>query len=106
MATFLQTLKETAARPGEAWRLEWNDIDIEGRKLNISHPEKGCNSRILPISDELLKVLLALPHAKQNFIFNYKSTNYAAKSYRQLRDRAIEKFVDPELRKIDFYTYR
>ena len=49
MATFLQTLKETGARPGEAWKLEWDDIDIEGKKLNISHPEKGCNPRIRPI---------------------------------------------------------
>src|SRR4030067_448933 len=56
MATFLQTLKETAARPGEAWQIEWEDLDIEGKKLHISHPEKSCNPRIRPISDKLLRM--------------------------------------------------
>ncbi len=106
MSALLWTLKELGARPGEAQKLEWKDIDIAHKTINISHPEKGCNSRILPITEELLKVLLALPHMKQNFIFNYKNKNCAAKSFRQLRERAIRKFGNPELRKIDFYTFR
>ncbi len=106
MSVLLWTLKELGARPGEVLRLEWNDIDIAHKTINISHPEKGCNSRILPISEELLKVLLALPHIKQNFIFNYKNRNCAGRNFRKLRDRAIRKFGNLELRKIDFYTFR
>jgi integrase len=61
MAAFLQTLKETGARSGEAWRIEWNDIDIENRKINISKPEIGCNARLLRITPKLLNMLSALP---------------------------------------------
>jgi integrase len=46
MSIFLQTLNETAARHGEALRIEWNDLDIEGKKLRISQPEKGYNPRL------------------------------------------------------------
>lgn len=106
MSTFLQTLKETGARPGEAIRLEWTDIDIASKTINISHPEKGCNPRILPISDNLTKTLLALPHDKKNLIFNYKNKHACSQSFRRMRKRAICKLANPELRKIDFYTYR
>ena len=105
MATFLQTLKETGARPGEAWKLEWDDLDIEGKKLNISHPEKGCNPRIRPISPKLLHMLLALPRTKKR-IFTYKSRDVAGKTFRAMRKRATQKLGNPELRKIDFYTFR
>ena len=32
MSILLQTLKETGARPGEAQKLEWDDIDFEPTK--------------------------------------------------------------------------
>jgi integrase len=105
MAAFLQTLKETGARPGEAWKLSWDDLDIEGKKLNISHPEKGCNPRIRPISDKLLRMLLALPRTQKR-IFTYKTKDVAGKTFREMRKRAIRKLGNPELRKIDFYTFR
>jgi len=38
-ATFLQLLKETGMRPGEAWDLKWTDIDTENITVNIL-PEK------------------------------------------------------------------
>jgi integrase len=107
MAAFLQMLKETAARPGEAWKLEWDDLDVNGKKLQISHPEKGCNPRIRPISEKLLHMLLALPRApNQKRIFIYKSKAVAGKTFRKMRQKLIQKFGDPELRKISFYTFR
>lgn len=41
-AAFLQLLKETAARRGEAWRLEWTDFDFEKRV--VSHPRERRKS--------------------------------------------------------------
>jgi integrase/uncharacterized protein YlaI len=105
MASFLQTLKETGARPGEAWKLEWDDLDLAGKKLHISHPEKGCNPRIRPISDKLLRMLTALPRTQKR-VFSYKTKYGAGKTFRQMRKRAIHKLGNPELRKIDFYTFR
>ena len=96
MSVFLQTLKETGARPGEALRLEWNDIDIANRKITISHPEKGCNPRTLPISENLLNLLLTQPRTTK-LIFNYKSKHYAGKSFRRMRHAATQKLGSPEL---------
>jgi integrase len=105
MSAFLETLKQTGARPGEVWRLKWNDIDIAGKKIHISQPEKGCYARIRPIDAKLLNMLLALPR-KQERIFTYTSRENAWKSFARMRQRAIHKLGNPELRKIDFYTFR
>ena len=35
-STFVQLLKETGARCGEAWIMEWIDIDIENRTYNYT----------------------------------------------------------------------
>ena len=43
---FLQLLKETAMRAGEAKRLDWIDIDHERRIITLNHPEKGSKPRI------------------------------------------------------------
>jgi integrase len=43
-ATFLQLIKETAARPGEAWALKWIDIDSQSMTVTIT-PEKGSRAR-------------------------------------------------------------
>jgi integrase len=105
MAAFLTTLKQTGARPGEVWRLKWTDIDIGGKKIHISQPEKGCNARIRPIDAKLLNMLLQLPR-KQERIFTYGSRDLVWKSFSRMRQRAIHKLGNPELRKIDFYTFR
>jgi integrase len=80
LLAFMQTLKETGARPGEAFRLERKDIDTTNKTINISHPEKGCNLRILPISDKLIKMLQDLPHVKANFSLTTKTNMYAVKA--------------------------
>lgn len=47
MATFLQTLKETFADPGEALGLRW--IDIKKNVITINYPVKGHLSRQLKV---------------------------------------------------------
>lgn len=59
IATFLQLLKETGTRPGEAWQLDWPDIDFKKAVIYIT-PEKGSNPRVLPISDTLVSMLKRL----------------------------------------------
>jgi len=105
MAALVQTLKETAARPIEALRIEWDDLDIANKKLRINHPAKGSNSRIRPISERLLNMLLSLPRSSKQ-VFPYKSPQSAGRSFRKMRRRAIKKLGNPELRKIFFYTCR
>ena len=43
VATFLQLLKETVMRAGEAKRILWTDIDFEKRVITLNCPEKGGN---------------------------------------------------------------
>jgi integrase len=42
VATFLQLLKETGMRSGEAWQTRWTEIDFHSRTIRIT-PEKGSN---------------------------------------------------------------
>ena len=105
MGVLFQTLKETAARPVEALRLEWDDLDVANKRLSINHPAKGSNVRMRPISDKLLNMLMTLPKDGKR-IFAYKSADSAGRSYRKMRKRAIKKLGNSELRKIDFYTCR
>jgi integrase len=44
-ATFLQTLKETAMRSGEAKRLKWLDIDCERCIITLNEPEKNSKPK-------------------------------------------------------------
>ncbi len=109
LAVWLQTLKETAARPIEAWKIERDDIDVDAKRLHISHPAKGGNPRIIKISDKLVRMYLSLlttfPQTQKR-VFTYKSLYYVGKTFRRTRKQAILKFGNPELRKIDFYTNR
>jgi integrase len=59
-ACFLQLLKETGMRPGEAWQLQWKDIDTERRIVSVT-PEKNSNPRTLRISERSLAMMNSLP---------------------------------------------
>lgn len=104
MATFLQVLKETGMRYGEAYNLEWDDLDITARTLAIT-PEKGSNPRTLKISPKLLTMLLNLPKTPKR-IFIYKAKYYAGKSFRRTRKRLATKLGNPRLLQIHFHTLR
>jgi len=60
VATYLQLIKETGIRAGEAWNLKWTDLDSEQRTISIT-PEKNSNPRHMPISTQLVGMLNALP---------------------------------------------
>jgi integrase len=46
LASFLQLLKETAMRCGEAKRLKWTDIDFEKGIIRLNELEKGSLPRM------------------------------------------------------------
>lgn len=48
-ATFLQLLKETGMRLGEAWNLRWTDVDTERLTVSVLS-EKNRHSRRLKVS--------------------------------------------------------
>jgi integrase len=105
MAAFLQLLKETAARPVEAMRILWDELDFLQGHIPIKHPAKGCNPRVLRMSEKLSNMLKNLPHSQEK-VFSYKNEQVAGKTFRVMRKHAITKTGIKELRKITLYTFR
>jgi integrase len=107
MSIFLQTLKETGMRSGEAWQLEWTDIDFETNTVRIT-PEKGSNPRIIRISRKLIGMLNTLPknHGKRIFANPQQPLDHYRDNFCQQRRRIAEKLQAPRLRRITFHTLR
>ena len=105
IALFLQTLKETGARRGEAYNLQWTDIDLTTGTIRIT-PEKGSNPRAFTLSPKLLKMLATQPHEHQGRIWKYKSITTLEASFRKQRKRIAHKLQDPKLLQIHFHILR
>jgi integrase len=104
MAVFLQTLKETGLRIGEAMRLEWTDIDFERNLLVCNKPEKGSLPRALPMSPTLKSMLSAMPRKGKTIFTCTKNSMYA--SYRQQRKSIEFKLQNDRLTTISFRDFR
>jgi integrase len=102
MAAFLQLLKETGIRCGEACKLKWTDIDMENPSINVT-PEKGSNPRLLKISAKLASMLNALPKNSQT-IFP-PNADIMRKSFQRQRRQIAFKLQNPRLRQISFHTF-
>jgi len=95
MATFLQLLKETGMRCGEAYNLKWIDIDFRNSTIRIT-PEKSSNPRILKISNTLISMLSRLPKNSEK-VFSYKSKYYLRKTFANMRKRVAYKLGNPRI---------
>lgn len=109
MSTFLQLLKETGMRAGEAYQLTWNDLDDYQKTLSVK-PEKGSNPRLLRVSDKLVMLICqlqnsAVPDLKEK-IFSWKRKIYIARSFRRMRKRIVKNTGNQNLLKIHFHTFR
>lgn len=107
-ATFLQLLKETGMRAGEAHRLRWSDIDFENGTVRVT-PEKGSEPRIFKISTKLLNMLAALKTSSKvsdpNRVFA-KDLRTIRRVFEKQRARIAWKLQNPRLRRIHFHTFR
>jgi integrase len=102
-AIFLQILKETGARSGEAQRLKWIDIDIQRKTINIT-ASKGSNGRILPITNELINMLNNIPRPNQNLF--QVDLHTLRNTFHMLRKRTAKKLSNPRLLAIHLHTFR
>jgi integrase len=107
VATFLQLLKETHARPGEIWHCTEDNFDFETNTVTIV-PEKGSNPRIFNMSPKLLGMLHNLPkeYGKCTFALLEMKLDYFRTSYEKQRNRLATKLNNPRLKKIMFKTLR
>ncbi len=109
-ACFLQLLKETGMRPGEAWNVRWVDVDSERRCVSIL-PEKDSNPRQLPVSNRLLAMLNGQPK-RYSYVFRNPAVDSSMHLhrfravYREQRRHVSEKLQNPRLDQITFKTLR
>jgi integrase len=96
-------LAETGMRSGEAWQLEWTDIDFKNRTVSVT-PEKGSNPRSLVISNELIAMIKGLAKTSQKVFPG--SLRHFRRSFRRQRRKVAHKLGNPRINKITFHTLR
>ena len=104
VATFLQILKETGARCGEAWALEW--IDLNGNILTINNPEKNSLPRQLKISEKLVSMLQGLPKKDKRIFGPQTNLNNLRSNYSRKRKAIARTLCNPRIERISFHTFR
>jgi len=105
IATLLQMLKETGMRIGEAWILQWNDIDIINKTVRVT-PEKGSKPRLIKISTKLFNMLNTLHNDSDPKIFGSRWLKSQRRLYTKQRTKIANKLKNPRIRRITFHTFR
>jgi integrase len=109
-ATFLQVLKKTGMRSGEAWNLRWTDIDYEKRTVNIA-PEKSSRPRQPRVSDRLIAMISDLPH-RYDLIFHnpeiggLSSFDDFSRNFTGRRKNIAKRLQNPRIARIGFKILR
>jgi integrase len=109
-AAFLQLLKETGVRAGEAWSLKWCDLDFQGSYVTVT-PEKGSEPRRLRLSNCLVAILNSLPRKSQYVFHNsdvdpMKSLDDFTRNFQGRRKLIALKLQNPRICQISFKTFR
>jgi integrase/ribosomal protein L37AE/L43A len=105
---FLQLLKETAIRAGEAQRLRWTDIDFVSGTVRVK-PEKGSEPRIFKLSSNLMGRLSALKmknrvkDPRRVFANDMKTIR---RVFERQRANIARKLQNQRLLQIRFHTFR
>jgi len=103
-ATFLQLLKETGMRAGEAWNTKWIDVDFTHSTIRVT-PEKRSNPRMFKMSSKLVAMLAILPKKNEKLFGPYDLRGFVRPFQRQ-RIRIARKLGNPRLQQITFHTFR
>jgi integrase len=122
MQVFCFVLMATAARPIEALRIEWKDIDFVRKTIAINKPAKHGRTRTAQLKGRFVKVIDMLAEWKNrqltiatcrnrkqrnlDLVFTYRGTDTAGQNFRRAREAAAKRLCIPELEKITFYSNR
>jgi integrase len=110
-AAFLQLLKTTGARAGEARKVKWTDMNTEASTISINAPEKGSRSRTIRVPAETIAMLNSLPK-RSPYVFSASSSLEAPKArslqgvFSRTRDKLARNLQNPRLLQIHFHTFR
>lgn len=105
LSAFLQLLKETAMRRGEAKRLQWTAIDNERNIITLNAPEKHSNPRMWKVSPRLIAMLNSLPKDSQR-VFGDSSMDSMKSMFQTLRKKLAVKLQNPRLLEVRFHSFR
>jgi integrase len=104
LAVFLQLLKETGMRAGEAWSLKWTDIDFENGTVRVT-PEKGSRARCFKLSGRLLAMINRL-EKRSEWIFKPWKLQHMRRTFERVRNRLAVQLCNPRLKMVTFHTFR
>jgi integrase len=110
-AAFLQMLKTTGARCGEARKLKWTDINVEANTISINAPEKGSRSRTIKVPVETIAMLNSLPK-RGPYVFSPPGNMDPPKArslqgvFSATRDKLARNLQNQRLKQIHFHTFR
>ncbi len=107
---FLQLLKETGMRCGEAYDMKWVDLDLEKGIVSVT-PEKHSHARQLKVSPRLIAMLNNLqrkwPYVFRNpKILKENSLHVFRRHYIEQRKKVADKLQNPRINAITFHTLR
>ena len=106
-SAFLSLLKDSAARPLEAWNLKWCDIDFVNSTVTIS-PLKHSKPRRLKLSSRTVNQLSQL-HRDHAWIFGdgtLRTYQHFLRNFEMRRKDAAKRLGNPRLNAISFRTLR
>jgi integrase len=122
MQVFCFVQMATAARPVEALRIEWKDIDFARKTIAINKPAKHGRTRTVQLKGRFAKVIDMLAEWKNqqyniatcrnrkqrnlDRVFTYSNTDTAGENFRRAREAAARRLGIPELERITFYSNR
>lgn len=104
VATSLQLMKETGMRIGEAWNLEWIDVDQQRCTIKCQS-EKYGNPRMFKVSNRLLGMLNSRSKDSEK-VFGATTLKAHRSNFNEQRKRLAQKLQNPRLLKISFHTLR
>jgi integrase len=102
--TFLQVLKDTAARTSEAAKIRWTDIDERSNTIRINNPVKGSNARIVKVTPKTIAMLNNMPRNNE-YIFN-TNVNTIRTCFSKQRTRIANRLQNQKLKQIHLHTFR
>ena len=103
-SSFLQLLKETGIRSGEAWQLRWLDFDFERKVLTLNCVEKKGKPRQFRISDKLIAMLQRIRKEKET-VWHGNVNNFRI-SFAAQKRRLAFKLQNPRIKMIALHTLR
>ena len=109
--TFMQVMKETGARPGEMWKLAWEDVELEHATVRINNPEKGSSAREFKNRSSKLVAMLQSIRKPGKFVFHADNPSPDAyknftKEFFDQRKQIAEKSGNDRLLRVNFRSLR